>query len=73
MLSKVSEFIRKAQGYTKFWVAVVSGILIVVSTNLELPADVIKWIQVGIAIATAFSVYAFPNVSADEPGAHEAS
>ena len=60
-MQKVSDFIKKAQGYTKFWVAVVGGILIIVSGNLELPAEVIRWIQTGISIATAFSVFQFPN------------
>jgi hypothetical protein len=72
-MSKVSDFIKRAQAYTKFWVAVAGGILIIVTGNLELPAEIIKWIQTGISIATAFSVFQFPNVTADEPGAHEAS
>ena len=70
MISKVSEFIKKAQEYSKFIAAVVGGVFIVVSGNLELPADVVKWVQIGVAILTAFAVYQFPNVSADEPGKH---
>ena len=60
-MEKISAFIKKAQGYTKFAVAVVGGVLIIVSTNLDLPDEVIKWSQIVIAIATAFSVYTFPN------------
>jgi hypothetical protein len=70
-MKTISEFIKKAQAYTKFAVAVVGGVLIIVSTNLELPDEVTKWAQIVIAIATAFSVYAFPNV-ADVAGEHEA-
>jgi hypothetical protein len=36
-MKTISEFIKKAQAYTKFAVAVVGGVLIIVSTNLELP------------------------------------
>ena len=71
-MKKISEFIKKAQAYTKFAVSVIGGVLIIVSTNLDLPDEVTKWAQIGIAIATAFSVYAFPNVTSDESGAHEA-
>lgn len=62
MLSKVSALITRAQEYTKFWVAVVGGVLFIVSDNLALPEEVLTWVKVGIAIATAFSVYQFPNV-----------
>jgi hypothetical protein len=71
MLSKVSEFIKKAQGYTKFYVAVVGGILIILSDVL--PEEWKHYAQVAISIATAFAVYQFPNVVADELGQHEAS
>ena len=54
-MEKISAFIKKAQGYTKFAVAVVGGVLIIVSTNLDLPDEVIKWSQIVIAIATAIN------------------
>jgi hypothetical protein len=72
MLETISAFIRKAQAYTKFAVAIIGGVLIIISTNLELPGEVVKWAQVVVAILTAFSVYAFPNVPEDVPGDHEA-
>lgn len=73
MLGKISAFIKKAQAYTKFGVAVIGGVLIIVSNNIDLPDEVHKWAQIVVAIATAFSVYAFPNVTSDdEPGEHEA-
>lgn len=69
MIGKVSTFIKKAQEYSKFIAAVAGGVFIVVSGNLDLPADVVKWVQIGVSILTAFAVYQFPNVSADEPDA----
>ena len=72
MLETISAYLRKAQEYTKFIVAIVGGLLIIVSTNLELPGEFTKWAQIVVAILTAFSVYAFPNVPAEPEGRHEA-
>jgi hypothetical protein len=69
-MSKVSDFIKRAQAYTKFYVAVIGGILIILSDVL--PDEWKHYAQVAIAIATAFSVYQFPNVVVDVPGDHEA-
>jgi len=60
-MKKAIEFIKQWQAYAKFWVAVIGGVLFIVSDNINLPDEVTKWVQVGIAIVTAFSVYRFPN------------
>lgn len=61
-MENVVGFIKRAQAYAKFWVAVVGGVLFIVANNLELPEEVLTWVNVAIAIVTAFSVYQFPNV-----------
>ena len=66
MLSKISGYIRQAQAYTKFIVAVVGGLVTVLAGFI--PSEWAPIIQSVIAAATAFSVYQFPNVTpADEP------
>lgn len=62
---KVAAWIRSAQKYTKFWVAVAGGVLAVVVGEIPLPDDYVRYAQVAIALATAFSVYQFPNAPTD--------
>jgi uncharacterized YccA/Bax inhibitor family protein len=69
VLSKISEFIVQAQAYTKFIVAVVGGLVTVLAAFI--PSEWSPIIQAVLAAATAFSVYAFPNVTVDAP-AHRA-
>ena len=70
MLEKVSALIVKAQEYTKFIVAVIGGLLVIGAAFI--PAEWSPYITSVIAAAPAFSVYAFPNVTPDVPGKHEA-
>jgi hypothetical protein len=62
---KVAAWIKTAQQYTKFWVAVVGGALVIITGELALDDEVVRYIRIGIAILTAFSVYQFPNVPSD--------
>lgn len=59
---KFIALIAEAQAYTKFWVGFAGGVLAIVTVNIPIDPQVSKWIVTGIAIATAFSVYKFPNV-----------
>jgi hypothetical protein len=61
----VSAWIKSAQKYTKFWVAVIGGAFAIVAGELPIDDEVAKYIQVGLLIATAFSVYQFPNAPTD--------
>jgi hypothetical protein len=61
----VSAWIKSAQRYTKFWVAVLGGALIILSGELPIDDEVSKWLKIGLAILTAFSVYQFPNAPTD--------
>lgn len=54
-------WVQSAQAYAKFWVAVVGGALVIVSQNVPIDPQVQGWITSALAIATAFSVWAFPN------------
>lgn len=54
--------IKSAQAYTKFWIAFFGGGLIIVTNVVPIDPQWAKWIGIGLAIATAFSVYQFPNV-----------
>ena len=62
---RVASWIKTAQHYTKFWVAVAGGALTIVSGELAIDEDAKRYIQIGIAVLTAFSVYQFPNAPAD--------
>jgi hypothetical protein len=62
---KVAAWIKTAQQYTKFWVAVVGGVLVIITGELALDDEVVRYIRIGIAVLTAFSVYRFPNVPTD--------
>lgn len=59
---KIIAGIKSAQAYTKFWVAVAGGVLAIIAQSISIPDDVQGYITSAIAIATAFSVYKFPNV-----------
>lgn len=59
---KFIALIAQAQAYTKFWIGVAGGLVSIVSLNIPVDPQVSKWIVTGIAIATAFSIYKFPNV-----------
>lgn len=61
--------LKSAQAYAKFWVAVAGGVLIIITSNVPIDAEVERWITTGLAIVTAFSVFAFPNAvpEIDEP------
>ena len=67
MLAKVSEWIKTAQEYTKFIVAVVGGLLVVGAAFI--PAEWSPYVTAVVAAATAFSVYKFPNVTRETPEA----
>ena len=58
---KVAGWIKQAQKYTKFWVAVLGGALTVVAGEVAIDETVARYVQIGLAILTAFSVYQFPN------------
>ena len=60
MLSKISEYIKVAQEYTKFAVAVIGGLLTVAAGFI--PSEWSPLIQTIVAALTAFSVYQVPNV-----------
>lgn len=62
---RVSEYIRAAQVYAKFWAAVAGGVLIVITGQVPLPEGWQEGITVVLAIVTAFSVYQFPNAPVD--------
>lgn len=62
---KVVDWIRSAQKYTKFWVAVLGGALTVVAGQVALDPEVSRIVQIGLALLTAFSVYQFPNAPED--------
>lgn len=62
---RVAAVIRSAQKYTKFWVAVAGGVLAIIAGEIPLPDDYERYAQVAIALATAFSVYRFPNAPTD--------
>lgn len=57
--------LKSAQAYAKFWVAVAGGVLIVITSNVPIDEEITRWITTGLAIITAFSVYAFPNTVPD--------
>lgn len=61
MLGKIAVYIKQAQMYTKFIVAVVGGLLTVGAAFI--PVEWSPVIQSVLAALTAFSVYAFPNVT----------
>lgn len=62
-------WVQSAQAYTKFWVAFLGGVLIIVTQSVAIPEDWSRWITTGIALATAFSVFQFPNkVPPVDPG-----
>lgn len=63
MLGKIAGFIKEAQAYTKFIVAVVGGLLTIAAGFI--PADWANTAQSVLVALTAFSVYAFPNVTPD--------
>lgn len=58
---KIIAGIKAAQAYTKFWVAVAGAVFAIIASELPIPDDVAGWVLKIIAIATAFSVWAFPN------------
>lgn len=62
---KVAGWIRSAQKYTKFWVAVLGGALTVIAGEVAIDETVGRYIQIGLAVLTAFSVYQFPNAPED--------
>lgn len=63
MLAKIVGFIKEAQAYTKFIVAVVTGLLTIAAGFI--PADWAQAAQAVILALGAFSVYRFPNVTPD--------
>lgn len=63
--NKFVGWLKQAQTYTKFWVAVAGGVLIIVTDTVAIDPTIQGWVLKGLAIATAFSVYAFPNSVAD--------
>jgi len=60
---KIIAGIIAAQAYAKFWVAFIGGGLAIVSANIPIDPQVQSWITTGLAIATAFSVWAVPNLT----------
>lgn len=61
MLGTIASYIKQAQQYTKFIVAIVGGLLTVAAAFI--PVEWSPVIQSVLAALTAFSVYAFPNVT----------
>jgi hypothetical protein len=73
MLEKITQFITRAQAYSKAIVAAVGGLLTTLA-SLEaqlglniIPAEAQPWITFALAVLTAFSVWAVPNIPASKP------
>jgi Na+(H+)/acetate symporter ActP len=72
MMKHIVELIERAQGYAKALVAAV-GTLLVAASGLSadlgitlIPQEATPWVTFALAVLTAFSTWAVPNVEAAE-------